>query len=545
MRYSIKLITFLLSLLLLSSAQAETLHFPINQFLIQGNTLVSNEAIAELTRPFTGDSRVYGDIQKALEAIENAYRKAGYGAVQVYAPEQDVTSGFVQLNVTESKLANIVTEFTEHFDRDSILASLPTLEIGKSPNTRAISNNIQLVNENPAKKIEVIMGAGDKEDTINATIKVREDNPVGIILTADNSGKPIAGEHKVGASIQHANLWGKEHIGTISYMTSPELSDKIKVISAGYRIPFFKTNSSLDLVVAKSDSDLTVASNLQSLGNINIIGRSTNLSARYTQHLPRTGEWSHRLIASLDNKLIDTQITMGTNTQGSLLQVRPIGITYSATRTSIGSMTNLSLGVSKNLPDNGDGSQERINSQLVTNNQRTSANADFTVLRASAEYFSAFLDSQWQVRLATNIQKADTALYAVEQLGLSGASSLRGMYERDLSADEGIASTAELYTPDLAGWLGKNKGNMRLLAFVDTVTGDNINPTLNSGTVAKVNATSIGVGARYNYETNLILRADYGNVTNLSLTNADGTSNSREAELSRFTRAHVSLIYKF
>jgi hemolysin activation/secretion protein len=273
-RYSIKLISFLLSLLLLSSAQAETLHFPINQFLIQGNTLVSNEAIAELTRPFTGDSRVYGDIQKALEAIENAYRKAGYGAVQVYAPEQDVTSGFVQLNVTESKLANIVTEFTEHFDRDSILASLPTLEIGKSPNTRAISNNIQLVNENPAKKIEVIMGAGDKEDTINATIKVREENPVGIILTADNSGKPIAGEHKIGASIQHANLWGKKHVGTISYMTSPELSDKIKVISAGYRIPFFKTNSSLDLVVAKSDSDLTVASNLQSLGNINIIGRS-------------------------------------------------------------------------------------------------------------------------------------------------------------------------------------------------------------------------------------------------------------------------------
>jgi hemolysin activation/secretion protein len=119
------------------------------------------------------------------------------------------------------------------------------------------------------------------------------------------------------------------------------------------------------------------------------------------------------------------------------------------------------------------------------------------------------------------------------------------MYERDLAADEGIATSVEVYTPDLSEWLGANNGNLRLLSFVDTVSGDNLNTVANSGMIAKVNATSVGVGARYNYQNNLMLRFDLAKVASLSLTNANGSTNSREAELSHFTRGHASLVYKF
>ena len=544
MRHSITLATLIIALSVYHPVYAQSVKFPITQFLIQGNTLIPLETLTQLTTAYTGESRVYGDIQKALEAVENAYRSAGYGAVQVYAPEQDISTGFVQLNVIETKLGNIVTETSEHFDHDNIVASLPSLQQGLSPNTRNISDNVQLVNENPAKKVEVILGVGKQEGTIDATIKVKAENPLSVMLTADNSGKPSTGEHKIGASFQHANLWGKDHVGTVTYMTSPELPANVKVFSAGYRVPFFQTNGSLDLIAAYSDSDLAIA-NIQSLGNINVVGRSKILSARYTQHLARTGEWSHRLVTSLDNKLIDSQTTIGTNSQNALLQVRPISLSYNTSYASIGKMANLSASIFKNLPDNGDGSQARINSQLVNNSQRTEADINFTILRANIDYLTLISDTQWQLRLAANFQKTDSALHAVEQIGLSGASSLRGMYERDLAADEGMTTSVEVYTPDLSEWLGANNGNLRLLSFVDTVSGDNLNTVANSGVIAKVNATSVGVGARYNYQNNLVLRFDLAKVASLSLTNANGTTNSREAELRDFTRGHASLVYKF
>jgi hemolysin activation/secretion protein len=537
--------SLLTSFLIFQSVHAETVTFPINQFLIQGNTLLEPELLTQLTQPFTGKARVYGDIQKALEAIEYTYRRAGYGAVQVYAPEQDISTGFVRLNIIETKLGKVIVEPTQYFEAQNIIDSLPSLQQGLSPNTRDISDNIRLVNENPAKKTEVILGLGEQEGTIDAKIKVQEENPVSIIVTADNSGKPATGEHKLGTSFQHANLWGKDHVGTLAYMTSPELPADVKVFSTGYRVPFFQVNGNLDLIAAYSDSDLVVASNLQSLGNINVVGRSKILSARYTQYLPRTGEWSHRLIASLDNKLIDTQTTIGASSQNGILQVRPIGVSYNTTYASVGKMANVSVAFSKNLPDNSDGSQDRINSQLVNSNQRTEASANFTIARANADFLTLISDSQWQLRLVANMQRADSALHAVEQIGLSGANSLRGMYERDLSADEGESASVEVYTPDLSAWLGNENGSLRLLTYIDSVSGSNLNPVVNSGTISKINATSAGIGVRYSYQKNLALRLDLAKVTHLSLRNANGTQNTREAELSDFTRGHASLMYKF
>ena len=58
-----------------TAVQAQNdVRFDINQFQVEGNTLLPQERVNELVAPFTGKQRVYGDVQKALEALENAYR---------------------------------------------------------------------------------------------------------------------------------------------------------------------------------------------------------------------------------------------------------------------------------------------------------------------------------------------------------------------------------------------------------------------------------------------------------------------------------------
>ncbi len=50
--------------------------FEIRRFSVEGNTLLTAERINELVAPFTGEQKVYGDVQRALEALEAAYRRA-------------------------------------------------------------------------------------------------------------------------------------------------------------------------------------------------------------------------------------------------------------------------------------------------------------------------------------------------------------------------------------------------------------------------------------------------------------------------------------
>src|SRR6266404_4128567 len=80
-------------------ADPVSLRFDITAYRVEGNTLLSNSQVEYAVTPFRGKQRDFADIQRALEALETAYRKAGFGAVQVFLPEQELQSGVVVLRV--------------------------------------------------------------------------------------------------------------------------------------------------------------------------------------------------------------------------------------------------------------------------------------------------------------------------------------------------------------------------------------------------------------------------------------------------------------
>ena len=57
--------------------------FAIRAFVFDGATLVSQERLQRATAPYTGPGRDFGDVQRALEAVERLYGEAGYSAVQI------------------------------------------------------------------------------------------------------------------------------------------------------------------------------------------------------------------------------------------------------------------------------------------------------------------------------------------------------------------------------------------------------------------------------------------------------------------------------
>lgn len=508
-------------------AQAEEERFDVQRYQVEGNTLLAPAHVEALVAPFVGHKRNYGDIQKALEALEGAYRGSGYGTVQVYVPEQELTHGVVRLQVTEGVIGKINVSGNKYFDSANIRNTLPNLREGKAPNMRQLSEDIQLANENPAKQVEVTLGIGDEEGTVDAKVNVADDNPEKFIFTLDNTGTAATGKLRAGFAYQNANVGNSDQVLTLAYTDSPDkpTSIKVEIFSLAYRIPFYSVGDSVDIIYGKSSVNTPI---VQQTG-FNLAGKGDVLGLRWNHYFPRRGEYTSKLVTGLDYKLIDTRCTTAgqpsdinpPNGGGSACTpytLRPLSVTYSGQRASpgqlldysIGALSNLSLGSSYNYTAldgrTGNDRYTMINGgRMVPNN--------FMAYKTTVSFLRA-LPLDWAMRVGLNAQYSSTALPAAEQIGLAGSTAVRGFNERAVAMDKGFVVNLEVYSPELAGHVGL-PGSLKAVGFYDFASGYNystVRPQPWTTPVQNAGIASIGAGLRYSLAKDISLRADLARV---------------------------------
>ncbi|MDO8300848.1 ShlB/FhaC/HecB family hemolysin secretion/activation protein [Lacisediminimonas sp.] len=497
--------------------------FDIQRYQVEGNTLLPAHEVEALLAPMTGRGRVYGDIQKALEALEAAYRGRGYSTVQVHVPEQELGSGAVRIRVTEAVLEKITVVDNLHFTNENVLAGLPSLRLRQVPDLAALSGNIQLSNENPAKQVEVLLGAGDQEGKVEAKVTVTEVRPQRIFFTADNTGTPATGKWRTGVAFQHANLFGRDHVMTMAYTSSPDSPSGVNVnmYSIGYRLPLYSIGDSVDFIYG--NSSVNTPSSTPTLGGaLAIVGKGDILGVRWNHYFPRRGQQTEKLVVGLDHKYSDARCSFNgiplsiappTPPVSSCVPytTNPLSATWVGQHTSPGQSLDFNFGIAVNIARGTrytslDGTVDRYS--YLNPGSRTTQD-HFRILRGGVNWLRA-LPADWQLKASGTFQFSRSPLVAAEQIGLAGSSTVRGFSERALAADSGYTANLEWYTPELAARAGI-PGTLRVLAFQDLATGFNNNV---GGTVVPRRGTvaSIGAGLRYASGRNVAIRADFARI---------------------------------
>jgi hemolysin activation/secretion protein len=511
----------LVAFALAHSAFAQDVTFDIVRFEIEGNSLVPPERATQLVAPFIGKRRVYGDVQKALEALEGEFRRLGYGTVQVYVPEQELSSGVVRLQVSEGVVGKVTISGNKYFNNDNIRASLPQLVEGKAPNMRQLSENVQLANENPAKQVEVTLATSEDEGKVDIKVEVKEEDPDRIFVTFDNTGAKASGKHRIGVSYQNANVMNRDQVLTLAYTSTPDgpRGVKVDIFSVGYRLPLYSIGDSIDMIYGNSSTN-TPASVLAPGGSLALNGKGSVFGLRYNHIFPRDGEYTSKLVLGYDYKYLNSRCT--TNGQpgdinpddASLVAsciphtLRPVSATYSGQWQRPGEAIDFNVGITHHLFPMGsyyEATSGRDRYSFI--NSRPSSDR-FTALKLGGSYATAVL-GEWLARAALNGQYAHGPLPAGEQLGLTGNSTVRGFLERAVSVDRGYLLNLEMYTPDYAPKLGIG-GSLKGLAFYDTASGHNF-AALATG-FARANVASAGVGVRYNIGKDVSARFDVARV---------------------------------
>ncbi|SFG27166.1 Hemolysin activation/secretion protein [Duganella sp. CF458] len=486
----------------------EIVRFDIERYDVRGNTLLPPEQVARLLAPYTGRGRDFGDVQQALEALTAAYQAAGYRLVAVTLPEQELARGAVRLEVVQTRIGQVQVRGQRHVDEANVRRALPQLRAGEVPNLDDISAALKLANEHPARQVTMKLQSGAREDEVDALLEVADERQWKAMLNVDNSGTEQTGRAHIGFGLQHANLFGLDHLASLQYTTSAKEPGRVKVYGLGYHIPLYKLGDTLDFYASYSNIDSgTVAVGAFSVA---VSGQGTVFGARYSHYLARHAGYEGKLLFGAESKAFRNSVLLLGQELGNHVTVRPLSVGYQGSWSSPRGDSGLSLTLLRNLPGGKRGGQDDFH------RARAGAPDDYTILRAGAS-ISRLLPGEWQWRAIANAQYTLDALVPGEQFGVGGGASVRGLPERELANDKGAGLNLELYTPPLCG----ERWQCRLLAFHDRAhvrRNDALPGELRTASVA-----SIGLGLRLLLGSQANLQLDYGHVVQGGPSGRDGS----------------------
>lgn len=484
------------------------IRFPIEGYVVEGNTLLKSEEIVKVLQPFTGPTSSFETIQSAISTLETFYAESGFGAVKALLPEQDLEDGRVRLRVIEARIGHVMVSGNQYFSESNVRASLPALREGEAPNLRQADAQLRVANENSAKQTNLVLRRGAKEGEVDALVRVADDDPLRMAVSLDNTGTPASdgkyttGRYRMGLIMQHSNLFDRDHSISMQYLTSPDHLDKVTIFGVGYRIPLYSLGDDITLAYGYSNVDSGKLNT--SAGAFGISGSGQMYLFRYNQYLPRWGEWLQKLSYGFDYKVFTNEVV--DESKQSLVPdstVHPVSLTYAGNGSLGNRDVSMSLSLHRNVPGGNDGTTADFNRP----GGRQGAEADYHLWRYHFNVLQP-LPGEWALRGTLQGQETRYALVSGEQFGAGGVDSVRGFHERVLANDKGHRVSIELQTPELASKYDLKDIKLRALAFYDAARLKR-NKAL-PGEDSTQAISSFGIGLRGSLNKSLSLRLDCG-----------------------------------
>jgi len=495
----------------LPSAKAAEISFNVSRFVVEGDNPLGDDA-NELLQPYLGQQSGLDGLSQAADSLTSELKDRGYSFHRVILPPQDLNEGEVRLQIVKFDLGEIDISGNEHFSNDNILASLPELRSGQSPNIQRLSRSLNIANAHVAKFTRVSFRQGLEPDTIDARVKVADQDPQSIFVALDNTGNDETEDLRMTLGYQHGNLFNSDHTITASLTTAPEDTEKATQFGISYRIPLYDHGAALEFLASKSDIDSGEVAN-----NFEVSGEGTVFSALYTRPILTNGTFNHEWSVGLQDKLFENDLSFAGVPIGSDVRSRPLALGYRANNKFDASEINFYATVAANISGGSDNEDEDYD---LT---RLGAEADWSVFRFGGDY-SYYFNNYWRFTGRLDAQVSSEPLIPGEQFGVGGMSSLRGFEERSVLGDSGTNIRLEAWAPPIY--------TVQFIGFLDFANIELEDAQL--GEDDDVSPASVGLGLRWSWRQQLSLALDFGSIT-------EGVGEQEDGD----TKTHFSLIYRF
>ncbi len=458
-------------------------------------------------------------INEILQQVVRYFRGESTPVVDIFVPEQDVTSGSVQIVILEGRIGEIEVKGNKWFTSERIVNALRS-EKGDVIRGDKLAEDVNWLNRNPFRHIDVMLARGKNRGETDVILKTQDRFPVRVYGGFENTGNDLTGRNNFLAGINWGDAFGLGHLMDYQFTFSNKFfaSSSIGLVdhlprstahSLRYEIPL-EIFHTLKFTAAASHGRPDIPPFDQET-------KSSQFTARYIWDLPTFDLIRHQAVFGMDYKYSNSDLAFASiPVFDKKTEIVQFILGYNSSypddwgRTALGLQLTLSPGDLTQYNDN-----------EAFNDYKQGATAEYYYFNVDLDRLTRLpYDMVWDVKF--HAQFADSTLIGSEQMNLGGYSSIRGFEENEANGDTGFSLINEVRTKsfDIASALdlSHSLGKIQFLGFVDYGTVKN---RFEDGETTLV---SVGVGTRYQYGSNVSLRFDYG--SQISGKNVDNSNSS-------------------
>lgn len=459
--------------------------FDVFEFRIVGNTTLPGVQVEQVLYPFLGPHGDFARLQAAQAALGAAYRDAGYAAVTVDIPEQEIKDGVVRLIVTEGKVDHLRVTGARYVSGRRLVSRLPSLRPGSVFHLPSAQRELSTL-AGEGRRVTPALQAGSRPGTVDVELMVEDELPLRAGLTVSNAASANTSQTRLNGEVGYGNLFQRDHSVSLSYQLTPEKPDEVNAIVGTYVARFEGTPDVLAMYAVRTDSDVSA------VGDITVLGQGYVYGVRYVHPLRATERTTSSFTVGADYKDFDDTTTLGSSQLLSDIQYWKAMLSFSATTRRERSTTQYTLGLDVATRHAGNGRRE-------FEDKRFKGETDFLYLTAAVRHEQ--LLPWWNLRASgeLTLRLTEDPLISNEQWGMGGRSSVRGYLESEGLMDWGVgarmALSLPLVQPAEEGWQSWFR-TLEARAFVDWQGGWLHEPLPDQKASLYLFSTGVGITAR-------------------------------------------------
>ena len=476
--------------------------FDIFEYVVNGNSVLSVNAVEKAVYPYLGEHRSIADVEKARAALEQSFHEAGYLTVFVSIPEQEVNAGVVKLDVLEGKVERLSVVGSRYYSLGKIRQNVTEFEEGHVPHFPTVQKQIAAVNINQDRVVAPVLRPGKSPGMVEVDLKVDDKFPLHASLEYNNRYTPNTTKTRLSGNLRYDNLWQRDHSIGLGFQVTPEDANEVKVFSGTYVIPYAGDYWATYAVVSQSD--------ISAVGDLNVVGNGNIYGLRYIHPMPSpVKSFNHNLTLGVDYKdFKENTRRLGADLGSNPITYLPMLIGYTGNLVTPESTTKLDLNFVFST-------KALVNEEAEFVQRRYLARPNFAYLRGQLEH-TWTLPYQWQWYGSLGGQVTGDSLVSNEQFFIGGLDTVRGFLESSALGDTGTNLTMELRSPPLQKYAGSWVNEMRLLAFYDYGLATTRDPvTLANDRFSQIERyilSSYGFGLDVKAAHGLFMRLDFARV---------------------------------
>lgn len=461
----------------------------VKGFRLDGNTIFTDEQLAEVTGSYTNREISSGELQELRYRLTLYYVERGYINSGAIIPDQQVSDGIITLQIIEGELSAITITGDTRL-KPGYLGDRIRLGAGPPLNIIRLGEQLQILQQNPRiERLNATLEPGTRPGESRLNVSVQEAQPYQVWLDVGNLQSPSVGGESAGLRGFHQNLTGYGDTLELALAYGKGLDES----HAAYAIPLNARDTTLGLSWHRTDSEVVEAP----FDALDVESDETTYSLSLSQPFRRSLSETFTLGLALDLRRNETFLlgapfafVPGTDNGESRLTV----LRFSQEWLRRG--RNQVLAARSLISGGIDAFDATVNGEP--------GDGEFAAWLGQFQWARRLGSSDRQIIFRADAQAASGVLPSMEQFTVGGSASVRGYRENRLISDTGFVASIEARIPVFHS----DSGDFRLQVapFVDYGHASNRS---GSDPVRK-DIASAGIGLLGNYNERIRFNFYYG-----------------------------------